>query len=927
MALATGTRLGTYEILSLLGAGGMGEVYRARDTKLHREVALKILPSEFALDPDRLARFKREAQVLAALNHPNIAAIYGFEDADATHALVLELVEGPTLAEQIERGALPVDEVLAIARQIAEALEAAHEQGVIHRDLKPANIKVRPDGSVKVLDFGLAKALDPGTASLSGERTGGIATMSPTITSPAMTQAGVILGTAAYMSPEQAKGRPVDRRSDVWAFGCVLYEMLTSRRAFHGEDVSDTLAFVLTKEPDWALLPPATPSSIRRLLQRSLQKDRRRRLADVADVRLEIDEGLAAPAEPMAFAPAAPAALHWPRTAIVAVAALILGGVVGAALVLNRTVGAPAPVTRFGFSIPADQPFTEFGHEVLAMSPDGGSIAYVANRRIYIRSMSETEAKPIAGTEMPRGQLGAPTFSPDGKSIAFLAGTTLLDRSVRVVPISGGAPVSLCDACQPAGSLSWDERGIVFVDPGPARVAPRIMRVSPAGGEPAVLATISEGRPWDAQLLPDGEHLLFTLAARVATSDPSQVSADSWDRAAVVVQSLKSGARKTIINGGLAARYIPSGYVVYARSGVLLAAPFNLRTLEVMGPSTPVIQGVRRPSLLGGFSTSGTVYFAVSNSGSLVYASGPRSFLYKYDLAFLDQQSGLTPLKLEPAGYGFPRVSRDGRWVAVDVDDGTSANIFVYDLSGAAALRQLTSRGKNRFPVWSSDSASVSFQSDREGDFGIFRQPANGTRDAERLTKADPATTHVPDAWSPDGKTLLFEESRQTDRVLKAFVEADKQQSVVDDIHETYPLDATFSPDGRFIAFRAPGGRSTVVVRPFPITGARFPLAEGVYPVWSPNGKSLIFRRLTTGEFVVTDVTVSAGFAFSTPRQLPKNFPDAIANSGRRSYDILPDGRLLGVAAISDASTRQGPLELQVVLNWSEELKQRVPVR
>jgi eukaryotic-like serine/threonine-protein kinase len=934
MPLMSGTRIGSYEIAAPLGVGGMGEVYRARDMKLNREVALKILPTEFALDPDRLARFKREAQVLASLNHPNIAAIYGFEDADATHALVLELVEGPTLAERIERGALPVDEALAIARQMAEALEAAHEQGVIHRDLKPANIKVRPDGSVKVLDFGLAKALDPPSASLSGERTGGIATMSPTITSPAMTQAGVILGTAAYMSPEQAKGRPADKRSDVWAFGCVLFEMLTGRRAFEGEDVSDTLAFVLTKEPDWALLPSATPSSIRRLLQRSLQKDRKRRLADVADVRLEIDEGLAASAEPTPLAAAWTPALHWRRTAIVALAALILGGVVGAAIVLNRSAGAPAPVTRFAFSIPADQPFIEFGHQVLAISRDGGSIAYVANRRIYIRSMSDTEARPIAGTEMPSGQLGAPAFSPDGKSIAFLASTTLMDRSIRVVPISGGAPVSLCDACNPAGSLSWDERGIVFVDSGLARVAaggaqsdPRIMRVSPAGGEPAVLATISGGRPWDAQLLPDGEHLLFTLAARVATSDPSQTSAASWDRAAVVVQSLKSGARKTIINGGLAARYVPSGHVVYARSGVLFAARFDLRTLEVTGPSTPVIQGVRRPSAMGGFSMSGTVYFAVSDSGSLVYASGPKSFLYRYDLALLDQQSGLTPLKLQPAGYGFPRVSPDGRWVAVDVDDGSSANIFICDLSGATALRQLTSRGRNRFPVWSPDNASVSFQSDRDGDFGIFRQPSNGTRDAERLTKADPGTTHVPDAGSPDGKTLLFEESRQADRVLKAFVEGDKEQSIVGDIHETYPLDATFSPDGRFIAFRAPGGRSTVVVRPFPITSARFPVAEGVYPVWSPNGKSLIFRRLTTGEFVVTDVTASAGFAFSPPRQLPKNFPDAVVNSGRRSYDILPDGRLLGVVAVSDTPTRQGAPELQVVLNWSEELKQRVPVR
>jgi eukaryotic-like serine/threonine-protein kinase len=415
---------------------------------------------------------------------------------------VLELVEGPTLAERIERGALPVDEALAIARQMADALETAHEQGVIHRDLKPANIKVRPDGSVKVLDFGLAKALDPVSAGFSSERTGGVATLSPTITSPAMTQAGVILGTAAYMSPEQAKGRPADRRSDVWAFGCVLYEMLTGRRAFEGGDVNDTLAFVLTKEPDWTLLPPATPSSIRRLLQRSLQGSqtsigrcrgrpaRRRRGprgfrgADAA--RCSRDSGAAVAPNSHRCCRCSDSRRRRRRRCR-----------------LNRSAAAPAPVTRFAFSIPTDQPFIEFGHQVLAISRDGGSIAYVANRRIYIRSVSDTEARPIAGTEMPVGQVGAPAFSPDGKSIAFLASTTLMDRSIRVVPLSGGAAVSLCDACQPAGSLSWDDRGIVFVDSGLARVAtPRIMRVSPAGREPAVLATITEGRPWDAQLLP-----------------------------------------------------------------------------------------------------------------------------------------------------------------------------------------------------------------------------------------------------------------------------------------------------------------------------------------------------------------------------------------------------------------------------------------
>ena len=432
-----GRQLGPHRILSLLAIGGMGEVYRARDTRLNRDVAIKVLPEQLALDPDRLARLKREAQVLASLNHPNIAAIYGFEEADGVQALVLELVEGPTLADRIARGRIPLDEALPIARQIAEALEAAHEQGIIHRDLKPANIKVRDDGTVKVLDFGLAKALEPaGVASST-------ASLSPTITTPAMTQTGIILGTAAYMSPEQAKGKPADKRSDLWAFGCVLYEMLTGARAFGGEDISDTVAAVLRDEPDWRALPAGTPASIRRLLRRCLEKDRRRRLADAADARLDLDE---AAAESTAPIPAPIASKPVPRPvwkrATPIVAAVLIGALAAGSVVRRFTPAVAPSVARFTLTLPEGQEYTNTGRPVVAISPDGTRIAYVANQRLYARALWEAEAEPIAGTDFGSAILN-PVFSPDGQMIAFWQ---IADATIKRIALVGGAAVTICRA-------------------------------------------------------------------------------------------------------------------------------------------------------------------------------------------------------------------------------------------------------------------------------------------------------------------------------------------------------------------------------------------------------------------------------------------------------------------------------------------------
>jgi eukaryotic-like serine/threonine-protein kinase len=508
LALTSGSRLGVYEVTAPIGEGGMGQVYRATDTKLKRDVAIKVLPPAVAGDPDRLARFQREAEVLAALNHPNIAGIYGAEESAGITALVMELVEGEDLAERVARGAIPLDEALAIAQQIADALEAAHEQGIIHRDLKPANIKVRDDGTVKVLDFGLAKAVE--TAGVMSS-----ASMSPTITTPAMTGVGIILGTAAYMSPEQARGKVADKRSDNWAFGCVLYEMLTAKRAFDGDDVSDTMAAVLRSEPDWSALPASLPQPIALMLRRCLEKDRRRRVGDVSTIRFLLDEQATltplagADSHAGAVADARDRAFRWTAPAA-AIGLVAVGTALGAAGVWYAGPrGAAPPVIRFNVPLGEGQTFTTTTDLEVALSPDGSKMVYVANRRLYLRSMSDVDAQPIRGTDVnPRH----PTFSPDGASVAYFSAD---ERALKRIAVMGGAPVTICSLAEmtPLGPLggSWDGDTILFGVQSVGRSG--IGRVAASGGKPELLIQGDANTFADApQMLPDGDHVLFTLA-------------------------------------------------------------------------------------------------------------------------------------------------------------------------------------------------------------------------------------------------------------------------------------------------------------------------------------------------------------------------------------------------------------------------------
>ena len=909
LALAPGTRLGVYEVTAQIGEGGMGQVYRATDTKLKRQVAIKILPPSLAADADRLARFQREAEVLASLNHPHIAAIYGLEESGDMTALVMELVEGEDLSQRIARGPIPIDEALPIAKQIAEALEAAHDQGIIHRDLKPANIKVREDGTVKVLDFGLAKAMEPAAGSSSG------ASMSPTLSLHA-TMAGVILGTAAYMSPEQARGKTVDKRADIWAFGAVLYEMLTGKRAFEDEDVSMTLSKVLQREPDFDALPPTVPARVSQALRVCLRKDPKQRVGDIRDVRLAL-EGAFETTVPGTAVPAAaiqPRPL-WRRALPVVAAAVVVSAMVGtAAWTLKPT--SPLAVTRFALALGEGQQFS-VNTQSLAISPDGTRLVYVADGQLYLRSMSDLEARPIPGTQQTAPN--TPVFSPDGQSIAF---RSQVDRAVKKIAVSGGAAVTICPVEDPFGILgmTWDAGGIVF---GQTK---GILRVSANSGQPEVLVSLNDGEVmYGPQVLPGGEWVLFTVAT-VATPD-------GWDKAQVVVQSLKSSERKTLVSGGSDGRYLPTGHLVYAQGGVLFAVPFDLPRLAVTGGSVPVVEGVKRSPF-----SNGVAHFSVSSTGSLVFVPGPVSTLSaQSDLALIDRNGTVQPLNLPPGPYEYPRLSRDGKRIAFGTDDGKDASVWIYDVAGARSARRLTLGGRNRMPVWSADGERVAFQSDRDGDLGLFWQRADGTTAAERLTKPDKDTAHVPESWSPDGKTLLFSVAKGSSYTVEAlFLEDKNVQKVtpVGGIQSPFPPAATFSPDGRWVAYTAtaPGTSFTFLfVQPFPTTGATYQISGGFHPMWSPDGKELFFStgsRGGGGQFVAVSVTTRPTFAFGNPVPVPRPFVGR-GPGFERNNDITPDGkRFLGVVpAGQTAFGAPATAQIQVVLNWFEELKARVPTK
>ena len=890
MSITPGTKLGVYEILGPLGAGGMGEVYRAHDTRLNRDVAIKMLPESVAADTTRLARFEREARTLAALNHPNIAQIFGLEDAGARgKALVMELVPGPTLADRIAAGPLPIAEALDIARQIAEALETAHAEGIVHRDLKPANIKVRDDGSVKVLDFGLAKASDSGAAASVQD--------SPTITSPAMTERGIILGTAAYMSPEQARGRPVDKRADVWALGVILFEMLTGRQMFAGDTVSDTLAAVLREDVRWSDLPAGVPASARRLLERTLQKDPKKRLRDLGDARLEIEDAIAGKdASPQGTTatvvlPTAARASRVPW--LVTAAALTAVAALGWA---NWNRETPAAFTHVGIELPPRTPMARPVRRALTISPDGSAIAFVASSkgvdRIYVRRSDEFDARPIEGTE------GAsdPDFSPDGRWLAFVSGNALYR-----IPATGGSRIELAAVNDPRG-LSWDVDDRILLTP---ESVGGVSAVPVHGGSVTALTKPVDGEErthrWP-QMLPGGKVILFTVGD---FNNP-----DSYVNARIDAQILATGERKTILRGAEMARYAETGHLVFARAGGLFAVPFDAGSLTAGESPERVLDGV------AGDATTGAAHFDISSTGRLAYvASGAERSQMR--LALVDQKGQTEVLGPPAALYSDPAVSPDGKRVAVSMSSEGRRDIWVYHTDRKTFTR-LTFNGMNITPRWSTDGRWVYYVSPDAAErlSAIWRRTADGSREAEKVGEV--AGRVYLDDVTRDERTAIVEYSSAATRggsdiiAVQLHSAGAAPRPVVATPSEEYA--ARLSPDGRWIAYESiEASRPEIFVRPFDakLEGRwQVSTAGGREPKWSRDGRTLYFRY--EKDMLAASIAAGPGFEYSVPRRILTDLYDLRVETGI-SFDVHTDGRFAMIQLEDDTAT---PDAVRVLADW-----------
>ena len=890
MALTPGTRLGVYEVTAAIGEGGMGQVFRARDTKLNREVALKVLPDSFLADAERLARFTREAQTLASLNHPNIAHLHGLEESGGVRALVMELVEGEDLSMRIGRGALPVDEAIPIAKQIATALEAAHDQGIIHRDLKPANVKVRPDGTVKVLDFGLAKALDQ------DPKTSGPQDLanSPTITSPAMTMRGVILGTAAYMSPEQAAGKAVDRRSDIWSFGAVLWEMLVGRSLFGGaETVSHVVADVLRGPIDFTKVP-AGP--LRRLLQRCLDRDVKTRLRDIGEARIALERASLPDSVIDVHAPPKTQRLWMVATAVMAaVAGVALWGW------LKPVPSEPRPLTHFISDAPQG-----IGVNPIAVSADGSRLAFAnaALNRIFIRSMDNPLTEPVPGTQ--GGTF--PVFSPDGQSLAFFTGAAP-SFALKKVLIAGGTSLTLAEGLTAAMPITWGGDGNILLG------GDELRRIPEAGGKPVTIAKVDaaagEAMFASPELLPGGRHILASVLVK------KEVLAFR-----VVAVEVATGVSSVLLDGVGESRFVPTGeapgvgHLVYAFNGSLFAAAFDAATLRV-GPAAPVLEGLRNlgPLTHIGFSASGTLAYAGRDNTFIGGIGGST-------LMWVDRQGNEQTLGAPPLGYADPRISPDGTRVAFVIIDPVTfeVQVWVRDLSRGTTTR-LTFDRTNWNPVWTPDGKRLVYQSivNLASAIGSLEAvAADGSGQPVRLLGG--GSPPLPTSVSPDGKRVIGVRAHPAIRRGKDIwtmpLESDaRPEAFLDDRFDRG--DFQFSPDGKWVAYESnETGRYEIYVVPYPDAGAKTQVSTdgGTRPRWNRNGRELFFRA--GAAMMAIDVESGAAFRARTARRLFEKVSS--------SYDVAPDGRRFLMLKPSAADS--DPPELHVILNWFDDLRKKVPL-
>ena len=905
---------GRYEIVGKIGAGGMGEVYRARDRSLDREVAVKVLPEGFVGDLERVARFKREAKLLASLDHPNIATVHGFEEAMGKHFLVLELVEGETLAQRIARGPVPVDDALEICRQIAEGLEAAHDKAIVHRDLKPANVKITPGGKVKILDFGLAKAAR-------GEGSTGDPAHSPTITGQ-MTQPGVVLGTAAYMSPEQAKGKSVDKRADIWAFGCVLYECLSGKKAFPGDTITETLAAVLKGEPDWAALPAETPFSVRAVIKRCLRKEALSRLRDIADVRMEMLE------DPSGSGDMSPAARRFPLGAVMATGAatLVIGLLAGPAVMkLMKPAAAPiSPHTvrsvvrldqgsRLAESFDVGRP----SRTAMVLSRDGRFIVYAAAAvdpgpgdigGLYLQKLNELKPEPMPGTE--RGY--SPFLSPDDRWVGFWAGGKLMK-----VAVEGGVPTALCDVAVPFGFTWGDDGWIVF---SPSRGA-GLCRVPAEGGRVELLTTpdgskgeYSHRLPFS---LPGAKGILFTIKRNAWDPEP---------RVAV----LEPGAQKwkVLLEDAADARFVPTGHLVFLRKGTLMAARFDPEELEVTGQPVSAVAGVEQAlATTNSYGDTGAGQFCASDSGALVYAAGGIVPDQENSLVLFDREGNAESATSIKAPFWSAQFSPDGRRIAYS-SVGIKGVIRVLDLERGTDSR-LTTEGYAQVGVWTPDGRRIVFDCVETGVPNLYWQPCDGSSPKERLTQSE--NMQLPGSWSPAGQTLAFNEVNTdaeagydirllhlTDRKTVPFLES-----------RFIEVNPSISPNGNWLAYQSnESGRSEVYVRSFPGPGEKWQVSGdgGADPLWSRDGRELFYRRSRSDRGIeVFAVDVRTGPEFSSVKsRLLFAVQDSFQAGVARCWDISPDGKKF----LMVKSEHRKPLpviELVLVQNWLEELERLAP--
>jgi serine/threonine protein kinase/Tol biopolymer transport system component len=892
-SVLTGRRIGAYQILAPIGAGGMGEVYRARDTRLGREVAVKILPRAFTSDADRLARFEREARVLASLNHPHIATIHGIEDAPLdggapVRALILELVEGETLAERIARTeskGLPIKEALDIARQIADALDAAHEKGIVHRDLKPANIKITPQGVVKVLDFGLAKLETSSSESADG------VTAAPTITVDD-TREGLIVGTAAYMSPEQARGQAVDKRTDIWAFGCVLYEMLTGRSAFTRATISDTIAGVLEREPDWAVLPTNIPPPIFRLIPRCLQKDIGRRLHDVADARIELDDAI----EPQSTTNAPTAPLRRSKVGAIVLAALSATALVvaGAVIWLNRPITVAKPSTvQFVATGGYAHALEPSGLDCdVALSPDGRRLAYAAGGPGRVQLVTRSLAQLNSSVLWDRGTPRSPFFSPDGEWIGFFEQFGAL----RKIPATGGPSIQVSRAVGGAArGATWASDGSIIFATSSAETG--LWRVSANGGEPQVLTrpAIAQGELdhfWP-EMLPGGNAVLFTIVS-VGTSNRMQIA----------VFNLKTGRSKVLIRGGTHARYVSSGHLLYGSAGSAFLVPFDIDTLTVTGDAVKVLDRVA-------ITPDGAVNAAIAEDGTLAYVPSDAAAVAR-TLVWVDRTGREEEIPAPPRAYLYPRLSPDATRIAVESWD-EDRDIWIWNIARQTLTRVTDNPDRDGFPIWTTDGRRIIFGSAHNVSTNLFWRAAESGDSPVRLT--DSAKIQFPYSVSPDGARLLFREDDTSSGLDIDILDLENSSVTVPFIRTPFnEVNAEFSPDGRWVAYQSnESGQEEIYVRPFADGGTRWQISTmgGTRPVWARSGRELFY--LATDGIYAVPIGSGSSFAAGRPALLIKRRYFATTAFLGRTYDVAADGQRF--LMVKPASATEVP-QIIVASNW-----------